>query len=141
MDVAGLGMADDRFDQSAQRRFLGVAEHEVAGVRTEARRLQHPLAKGHDRAHLLGNGEHAARYGGCYRHSASSHCVQRLGARVDWSKPRRRPQLETGGDGYECKYQPIRYFSRPARSFTPNSLAHLGMAPRPEYSWPSGPRN
>ena len=45
--------------------------------------------------------------------------------------------------GFSCatRRQPTRYFSNPARSLTPRSRAHLGMAPRPEYSSPSGPRN
>jgi len=37
--------------------------------------------------------------------------------------------------------QRIRYFSKSERSLTPSSLAHLGIAPRPEYSSPCGPRN
>ena len=41
-------MADERLDQPAQRRLLGVAEHEVAGVRAEAAVPQDPLAVGLD---------------------------------------------------------------------------------------------
>lgn len=87
MDVARFGMADERLDQFPQWRFLGIAEHEVAGVRAKAATFQDAPRKGSDDTLLLGNGEHPARYRG---HGASSlRAVAGAPFRVAWACPGR----------------------------------------------------
>ncbi len=77
VNILGSTWADQCIDKSTQRRFLRIAEHEIAGIRPQAVALQDVSRKIHDRAHFLGDGEHPAGHGGDW-HDAPPCCRRRM---------------------------------------------------------------